>query len=84
MIWGCRVKFEPFNSASQIILIAGMADSGISLASFVPMVAKWWLNSSANSFGFVTDCPFSLSSLTDYLPDLREVSSFIICQVKLV
>ena len=60
-----------------------VSEEAILLASFDPMVAKWLLNLSDSSLGFVTDNPFTFKEVTVVFPDFLEVSSLIVCQVLL-
>ena len=63
-------------------LLLPLAAGGISLASFGPIVEKCSLNASDKSGGLVTETPFTVSSLTKEVLFLRDVSSFIVCQVR--
>ena len=63
-------------------LLSPLAYDGSSLASFGPIVEKCSLNAFAKSVVLFIETPFTISSLIEEVLLLRDVSSFVVCQVR--
>ena len=62
--------------------LSPLAADSISLASFGPIVERCLLNAFAKSVVLFIETPFTISSLIEEVLFLRDVSSFIVCQVR--
>ena len=85
MIAVSLIKMKPLVrkvEIKKIHLLLLLAADGISLASLGPIVEKCSLNISDRSVGLVIETPSTVSSFTEQVLLLREVSSFTVCQVR--